>query len=617
VSDVDVSLRLIGGRGAVLMPGRDINLTFQTSSDAYVIIYNIDTEGYVHLLYPADGRPQMVSGKKVYFLPEQGAGTTWEVGGDTGVEYIHAIAVNDPSRIDRDELYYLAQNSTMPEERRLRIDMDPFLAFNMIDEELIADAEQMTPATDYTFFYINQKVEYPGYLCYKCHSPSKIPDPYAMECPEVDIEFLAVNEDAGYPYPQLYAVVQAGSGAPEDEYGSYTYDTGNLSLGDEVYDYDQQKVYLSVYYSSGGYPYSYYWPGYWPWYNSCYSNWYGASWGIGWGWGGGCYYHHYPFYSWNPYSYHAYWHGYNNGYWDGYYGSGGYYPGYSYPADSRSLYAGREFTKRGSNDNTTTRVKTSTDAAGSRNLTRRGSLDYNSTMVKTNRDATLASSQLVKGRARVATAQSYQRSRLAKQVTRERASTGFRSFESSRYNTGRSTRYERGVYGNYGATRSARTTNQSSTRTREGTSSREATPKSDKGDRNYERGSTRTMNQRGTSQRDSGSDLEKRVRTRQSERETKQGNTSGDRNKSSARKKSATRSGTSARSTSNARKSDSGSSNKSNTSKRSTTDSGARKNSSPSGSSGSTTTRSSSSRSSGTKSSGSKSSGRRSTGRKR
>ena len=53
-SDLDVSLRLIGGRGAVLIPGRDINLTFQTSSDAYVIIYNIDSEGYVHLLYPAD-----------------------------------------------------------------------------------------------------------------------------------------------------------------------------------------------------------------------------------------------------------------------------------------------------------------------------------------------------------------------------------------------------------------------------------------------------------------------------------------------------------------------------------------------------------------------------------
>ena len=118
----------------------------------------------------------------------------------------------------------------------------------------------MTPATDYTYFYINRKVDYPGYLCYKCHSPSKIPDPYAMECPEVDIELIAVNEDAGYPYPQLFAVVQAGEAAPEDEYESYTYYADNLGVGYDDYDYDEQKVYLSVYYNSGYTPYSYYWP---------------------------------------------------------------------------------------------------------------------------------------------------------------------------------------------------------------------------------------------------------------------------------------------------------------------------------------------------------------------
>ena len=44
-SDVGLSLRLIGGKGSVLLPGRDINLTFQTERDAYVVIYNIDSEG--------------------------------------------------------------------------------------------------------------------------------------------------------------------------------------------------------------------------------------------------------------------------------------------------------------------------------------------------------------------------------------------------------------------------------------------------------------------------------------------------------------------------------------------------------------------------------------------
>ena len=605
-SDIDVSLRLIGGRGAVLMPGRDINLTFQTSSDAYVIIYNIDSEGYVHLLYPADGRPEMIRGRKVHFLPEQGKDITWEVSGDTGIEYIHAIAVDDPSRIDRDELYYLAQNSTMPEERRLRIDMDPFLAFNMIDEELISDAEQMTPATDYTYFYVNREVEYPGYLCYKCHSPSKIPDPYMMECPEVDIEMIAANEDAGYPYPQLFAVIQAGEAGPEDEYESYTYYADNLSAGYDDYDYDQQKVYLSVYYSSGWYPYSCYWPGYW----SSYWSW-NSYWGIGWGWSG-CYYHHRPFYSWYPYSYPSYWDGYYTGYWDGYYTDSGYYPSSYYaPTNKRSLYAGRGFTKRGSLDYTSTRVKTSRDVSSSRDFTTRSSLDYTSTRVKNTRDATLASSRLVKERTRNATARSYQRSRLARQVTRERASTGFRSFESSRYNTGKSERFERGVYGNYGASRSARITNQSNKRSAR---TNEGTLKADKGNREFYRKSTRSTTQRGTGRENMGSELERRVRARNSNRETKAGDSGKTRSRSSsADRKSSTRSGTSARSTK-----DSG---KSSTKKSSSRDSGVKsktKSSSPSrSSSGRSTTRSGSTKSSGGRSTSKSSSGGKSSGRRR
>jgi len=612
VNDIDVSLRLIGGRGAVMMPGRDINLTFQTSSDAYVIIYNIDSEGYVHLLYPADGRPEMVQGKKVYFLPEQGAGVTWEVGRDTGIEYMHAIAVSDPSRIDRDELYYLAQNSSMPEERKLRIDMDPFLAFNMIDEELIEDAERMTPATDYTYFYINRKVDYPGYLCYKCHSPSKIPDPYAMECPEVDIEMIAVNEDASYPYPQLFAVLEAGSEAPGDEYSSYTYYDDNLSLGYDDYDYDDQNVYLSIYNTYGYYPYTCYWPGYWSWYVNWNPYWYwDISWGIGWGWSTGCYYYHYPFYSWYPYSYSSYWRGYHHGYWDGYYYGGGNYPGHYYPANKRSLYAGRGFTKRGALDYNSTRVKTAT-AAGTRDATRRASLDYTSTRVKTSREATLASSRLVKQRTAAATARSYQRSRLAKQVTRERASTGFRSFETSRYETGRTSRYNRGTYGNYGATRSARTVNQDTRKTRERTTSGNGTLRSDKGVRSYDRGSSRTTTQRGTERQNTGSQLEKRVRTRNSAKETKSGDTRKARSYTPNR--SSARPGTSARTTKESGKSNSGSTDRSRTSGSQSRDSSVRKDSGSSGSSGSNTTRSAPTRSSGSRSSGSRSSGKSSSG---
>ncbi len=60
--DVELSLRLIGGKGSVFMPGREINLTFQTSKDAYVIVYGIDSEGCRPAPLPERRDPEEGSG---------------------------------------------------------------------------------------------------------------------------------------------------------------------------------------------------------------------------------------------------------------------------------------------------------------------------------------------------------------------------------------------------------------------------------------------------------------------------------------------------------------------------------------------------------------------------
>jgi len=430
-SDIDVSLRLTGGEGSVLMPGRDINLTFQTSADAYVIIYNIDSNGYVHLLYPSDGRPSRVSGRKVHFLPEPGTGVTWEVGDDTGVEYIHAVAVDDPARIDRDELYYLAQNSVLPDDKRLRIDMDPYLAFNMIDEELIEEAKTLAPATDHTFFYVNRRVDYPGYLCYQCHSPSSLQDPYAMTCPEVVIEKVGVSEDSSYPYPELYAVVHVDE-IVDDDYETFSYDAGDLGAFDELdYDYydSDTDIYLTIY-DHGINPHRYYWPGYWSWYVNWYpawyywDPWYGNDWDMG--WYAGSYYYHLPFRSWYPGYYNTYWYGYGYGWWGGWYRyDHPYYADY-YWRDKRSLYAGRSL--------------------GGRRL------DYAGTSARMEREKTLASSRLGRVRTVEATRRTLERSNLARNAVRDRTSRAYRTPGTSARRAGgtagslrRSTLYRTGI----------------------------------------------------------------------------------------------------------------------------------------------------------------------------
>jgi hypothetical protein len=301
VSELAVTINLLGEKGDVYGPGKEIRFSFRTTKDAYVIIYNIDSEGYVNLLWPEDGRLVMSEGHKTYFLPDPAKDVHWETGGKTGVEYIHALAVSKPGRINGDELSFLAGNDRLSEDKRFRIDMDPFLAFNSIDEELVSGAEQERPATDYTYFHINRRVEYPRYLCSKCHSPEKLPDPYAMECPEIVIEKVAYDEDPHYPYPPLYDIRHVGEKDQEDDY----YSSGRYSekwLGeeaDEHYgDYEASEdthIYLSMGYGNYGYPFYSYWPYYRPYFPVYYWDpfWWDFSWNVYWG-----YYDWWPSYGW-------------------------------------------------------------------------------------------------------------------------------------------------------------------------------------------------------------------------------------------------------------------------------------------------------------------------------
>lgn len=304
--DLNISLELVGRRGAVLRRGRDISLTLRLNRDAYVVIYDIDSDGFVHLLFPYDGELKLVQGGKEYYLPGENSDFVWEVSGKTGVEYIHAVAVTDRAQINEDELYYLYKNDNPSSNNRFHIDMDPYLAFNMIDELLVRDAESIPPASDFTYFYINKQVDYPGYLCYKCHAMDKIRDPYNESCPEITIEQVSYEQNLGYPYPPLYDISHTGE---SDYYTSNDYGTNRSR--DDYLDNDRDEhpdVYLSIFYDSYDYPFRYYWPSYrtfiigysypaWDYF------WWDFGWSIGWS---DYYYYYWPFASWwSPYNY--YW----------------------------------------------------------------------------------------------------------------------------------------------------------------------------------------------------------------------------------------------------------------------------------------------------------------------
>jgi hypothetical protein len=276
--DFSVSVNLLGENEGVYGAGKEIRLSFQTTKDAYVVVYNIDADGYVRLLYPEDGRPVLSKGRTTYFLPPPGKNLIWETGATTGVEYIHALAVTEPGRLNEDELDFLSRGDRLAEEKRLRIDTDPYLAFNAIDEEIVRDAESAPPATDYTHFFVNKQVDYPRYLCAKCHSPEKLPDPYAMECPEIVIEEIAYEEKPQYPYPPLYDVKYAGERTGDKDYSSNGYAEKRFDEEDSVEDAQYR---LSISYSTYNPNASYFGPTllfYDPFY------WDPFWWGFGWSW---------------------------------------------------------------------------------------------------------------------------------------------------------------------------------------------------------------------------------------------------------------------------------------------------------------------------------------------
>jgi len=192
------------GNDAVYEPGDRMQVKVRGSDDAYVLVYEIDAEGYVHVLFPDRGGAGFLEGRHTYRLPADDSDVELVVQKPVGQAYIVAIASVDPF----DELpWYLrpynAQGEGVgyvgaPEEEEGvtaegRIVGDPFVAMERIRRRVLKDAEDgETFSTAYTSYYVHQAVRYPRYVCYDCHRPGRWAwwdgfDPYYAHCSVFDL----------------------------------------------------------------------------------------------------------------------------------------------------------------------------------------------------------------------------------------------------------------------------------------------------------------------------------------------------------------------------------------------------------------------------------------------
>jgi hypothetical protein len=192
------------GKDAVYEPGDPVEIKVRASDDGYLLVYDIDSEGYVRVLYPYEGSSGYVAGRQTHRVPPSESGLQLVVQGPVGQGYIVALVSREPfNALPRFLRPYDPQaegagyvGEAEDEEDDVtsdgRIMGDPFVAMERIRRQVLSDANDPEIfATAYTSYYIHQPVRYPRYLCDDCHRPSQWAwwdgyDPYYTNCSAFD-----------------------------------------------------------------------------------------------------------------------------------------------------------------------------------------------------------------------------------------------------------------------------------------------------------------------------------------------------------------------------------------------------------------------------------------------
>lgn len=80
--------------------GDDIQISFQANEDCFVAIYNIDTRGQVHLIFPDDPYVNnYIEGDRIYNIPGRYDEYNLTVQGPPGIEHLHIVGSKKPFNI--------------------------------------------------------------------------------------------------------------------------------------------------------------------------------------------------------------------------------------------------------------------------------------------------------------------------------------------------------------------------------------------------------------------------------------------------------------------------------------------------------------------------------------
>jgi hypothetical protein len=149
---LEIDVEIDKGDDATYYREESIFISFRTSDDAYVVVYNIDSEGRFNLLFPGAADEGFVPAHETSRIPEQEDDYSLKVTGSRGEEFICAVASSAPLRIP----------AIFSEESEFRAEGEADKIMRDIAEDMCAGNEE-TYALDVAHFYIGEEEEWEGF----------------------------------------------------------------------------------------------------------------------------------------------------------------------------------------------------------------------------------------------------------------------------------------------------------------------------------------------------------------------------------------------------------------------------------------------------------------------
>jgi len=205
--DLRVGVWLDREENEIYQRGEEMGAGFQTNQDAYAVVYRIDVDGLVTVLWPRSRMDDgFVFGGHEYLLPVAGAAKL-RVATNEGEGFVEALVSKYP--YDLRDLEIDFHHELGADRFGFRVAGDPFLAMNEVNYAVtgLENSEEYV-VTNYASYFVHREVEHPRYLCNQCHIEDDVAyEPYRDTCTlEITYDYGWVNSwYADYGYYPVYA----------------------------------------------------------------------------------------------------------------------------------------------------------------------------------------------------------------------------------------------------------------------------------------------------------------------------------------------------------------------------------------------------------------------------